>query len=591
MVNVSTCDDVYGDKFVWWNEQKGCFEADRVNGKLLENIIYGVKGKLWKEYMVSYYLTMNGYIFQYNRNLTSNENVMLNVTGDLDTLPLNNFPYQYSLQSDETGRIYLVGGLHKFTFWMDEDNLGVWTKLDFEVCQVQPQNTMLSSMAFLNGSMFYSCPELQTPSENMAIFKVDIQNQSSQHTLYTNITNTFYASNVQIIKSCGKNSFFTFGQFTSIGNNTMTGGASFWNGEEWERVFYKDYVIFLYSHVYQDKLYFALNDGEYIKVCRRDCTPKAVLDCLTVTNFRYGNVFNFAIDDVTGIGYIAVDFTEVIIYSFNTNFEVNNTFNPVLKFNNSLQMYYFSSMAAHNNYLFVGGYFTLNIGGYSYSNIFLYQFNEDQSNGTFLPFIGTELPQKAGIQTLYIHDDILYIGGTFTKILTQSANNIIAYNITALNYSQEINERFVNFFPAPGETVYKIMYSPFKSTFYLLTWQGGYEYNLYYQQNGSNFVLLQKAAYAIDLYDYPPFKLDFFFILLISVGAFFIFFNSRFVFFLFTSRTRGTNSDPITSSSLTSPRIPSRTTSSSSCATTTFLRLISTSWSLVSPSVLEGKLL
>ncbi len=79
-----------------------------------------------KDELVSYFLTMNG-IFKYVRDSLSLQGTSYNVTGNiLGYQQLQDYPGGYVLQSDEKGKILLVGLRKGNVLWMNESIPGVW---------------------------------------------------------------------------------------------------------------------------------------------------------------------------------------------------------------------------------------------------------------------------------------------------------------------------------------------------------------------------------------------------------------------------------------------------------------------------------
>ena len=124
------CDGKIGN-FLWWNTQLNCFENDESVNDIMENVFNGVKGKP-SPLLTSYYLTTGG-IFRYQRNLTTIQGILTNITQNIfQYFNQQTFPSGLVLSSNEKGKLFLFDYANSSMYWMDEDNTTSWYKKFFQ---------------------------------------------------------------------------------------------------------------------------------------------------------------------------------------------------------------------------------------------------------------------------------------------------------------------------------------------------------------------------------------------------------------------------------------------------------------------------
>ena len=99
------------------------------------------------------------------------------------------------------------------------------------------------------------------------------------------------------------------------------------------------------------------------------------------------------------------------IFSFDSNLNNQTQFELVLK--NSLAT--INTFVVNSGIIFIGGDFVYSVNGTNVNDFLIYQIGDSPSNGSYIHFNESIYPQESSVNTMCIVDDILYIGGYFTK--------------------------------------------------------------------------------------------------------------------------------------------------------------------------------
>ena len=125
----------------------------------------------------------------------------------------------------------------------------------------------------------------------------------------------------------------------------------------------------------------------------------------------------------------------------------------------------------------------------------------------------------------------------FKRFSNVSITNIVAMNITTLEFSPSINRRFSDFFQSPDEIVNKIEYSSYKSTIFILADSIEFKTkSIYYQQLNSTFDKIGKYTQAICVIHYN--SLSLFVVVSSAVGGTVFIFSVFLAFFCVFNHTR-----------------------------------------------------
>ena len=217
--------------------------------------------------------------------------------------------------------------------------------------------------------------------------------------------------------------------------------------------------MFIKGDVFEDHIYLAIYYKDKIEILKRSCLPFSpytsiyfqsnfyVLSAITFdkvtskkkkkkyfftfnTEKRYLSVFGFNFLNIfykinfhfltymckKEKGYLSVYSIfndDYLFYKFDPYYNFNETFNLV--FNHTLSVV--SSILVNNDYIFIGGNFSFTVNGNNVNNFLVYKMDSsNNSNGSFVNVNGsTSSSPLDTVNYLLLYEDILYIGGYFTK--------------------------------------------------------------------------------------------------------------------------------------------------------------------------------
>jgi hypothetical protein len=100
------------------------------------------------------------------------------------------------------------------------------------------------------------------------------------------------------------------------------------------------------------------------------------------------------------------------VYRFDLDFNLHNQF--TLVFNHSINEV--ETFLVNNDYIFIGGNFNFSINGYIVSDFLVYKIGDSVSSGSFVNISGpTSNSFITMVTSFFLENDILYIGGYFSK--------------------------------------------------------------------------------------------------------------------------------------------------------------------------------